>query len=353
MVVGVALAGCGGGGPAAPSGGAPPGGASPSATAGGAAAPAGATRVAGAGDPVGAAVVGAGGPTGAAGAVAGAPGAGVAGRVGGDDGPVSVEEHRLRRVQELREDRAAAEAHAAKAVEQATVEAPRAPLPEGARTTRPAEVAALRAQKSNVLLVDPRPDVAFRRAHAEGASHVPAASLALREVPVGPGSAQLVLIGAAEGDPSVAAAARSLLARGVDFTVVAGGLDAWEQAGLPVVRIDQGAGPDAPLERVTGAELLAEAGGVAGGRAGELIDVRPVAAWEAGHVPGSRNVPAATLAEALLPEGAALIVAADDAAAERAARALLARGAPRVRVLEGGVVSWVRAGGRLASGRQQ
>jgi rhodanese-related sulfurtransferase len=257
--------------------------------------------------------------------------------------PLDLEQHRLQRVQELREDRAAAEAHAAKAVEQARVVSPAVALPDGVTVVTAAEVAARREARQNVLLVDPRPAVAFRRAHAVGASNVLADTLAIRAIPDG---ATIVLVGPA-GDHSVAVAARALLAREVPVEVIAGGLEAWEQAGQAVLRLDPPAGPDAPIERVAPAALLA------GTVAGELLDVRPRDAWAGGHLPKSRNVPLAELEDAPLPSGEALVVAADDAAAERAARTLLARGAGRVRIVEGGVLAWVRAGGRLESGRQQ
>lgn len=247
--------------------------------------------------------------------------------------------HAALRVQVLREDEAAAVAHAAKAVEQAQGVAPRELLPDGARSVLPAEIHQRRSRGENVLLVDVRPRVAFEREHAEGAAHVPAPLLAEREVPPG---ADLVLIGGASEDPAVAEAARGLIARGVPFVVVAGGVAQWRADGLPVVALAQPTGPDAPIDVVPPAALL-----VPGQPQPDLIDVRPAVAYDGGHIPASRNVPLALLGDLPLPDAPAVIVAADDASGARAARALLARGAPRVQVLEGGILAYARAGGRL------
>ncbi len=89
-----------------------------------------------------------------------------------------------------------------------------------------------------------------------------------------------------------------------------------------------------------------------------LLDVRTPAEFETGHIPGAYNVPLDTLREhsrdlrRQLDEDVVL-VCRSGARAGQAGRALADVGLPQVRVLEGGMFGWERAGGEVRRGRQR
>ncbi len=87
-------------------------------------------------------------------------------------------------------------------------------------------------------------------------------------------------------------------------------------------------------------------------RAGEVavIDVRPVAEWERGHVPGARQLALDEIRAnpRALPSEGVLFVCAGGVRSQTAARIALEQGVQRVYSLIGGTLSWTKAGFLLA-----
>ena len=94
-----------------------------------------------------------------------------------------------------------------------------------------------RAADGEVLLIDVREPEEWAHGHAEQAQLVPLGGLDPAAVPTD----RPVLVVCRSGGRS-GQAVGALCDRGVDATNVAGGMNAWEQAGLPMVN----EGPDAP-----------------------------------------------------------------------------------------------------------
>lgn len=78
-----------------------------------------------------------------------------------------------------------------------------------------------------------------------------------------------------------------------------------------------------------------------------VVDVRPAGTFQSGHIPHSRNIPAAEIADkaAKLPKGKPILVACDRGQIALGAAAKLRKaGVERVMVLEGGINAWTQAG---------
>lgn len=78
-----------------------------------------------------------------------------------------------------------------------------------------------------------------------------------------------------------------------------------------------------------------------------VVDVRPLATFQNGHIPHSRNIPVAEIADkaANLPKDKPILVACDRGQlAVGAAAKLRKAGLARVMVIEGGLNAWVQAG---------
>lgn len=78
-----------------------------------------------------------------------------------------------------------------------------------------------------------------------------------------------------------------------------------------------------------------------------VVDVRPLATFQNGHIAQSRNIPVSEIEEkaAKLPKGKPVIVACDRGQIAMGAAAKLRKaGLERVMVLEGGLNAWVQAG---------
>lgn len=89
-----------------------------------------------------------------------------------------------------------------------------------------------------------------------------------------------------------------------------------------------------------------------------LLDVRSPAEYETAHIPGSIRVGLDELrtdtetVAAVLPDHA-VVVCRSGTRAEQACRALAGSGRDDLRLLDGGIQAWERAGGPLARGRER
>ncbi|HEV7212643.1 MAG TPA: rhodanese-like domain-containing protein, partial [Blastococcus sp.] len=89
-----------------------------------------------------------------------------------------------------------------------------------------------------------------------------------------------------------------------------------------------------------------------------LLDVRTPAEFETAHIAGAYNVPLDTLKEhreeiaTHLDEDVVLVCRSGQRAGQ-AEQALAAAGLPNVRILDGGMQAWERAGGEVSRGRQR
>jgi hydroxyacylglutathione hydrolase len=109
---------------------------------------------------------------------------------------------------------------------------------------------------------------------------------------------------------------------------LAGGMAAWEAAGLPVARIPL-VGPDAVEGR-------------------RVLDVRQDAEFADGHIPGAMHVELGALGDPVdLPRGPVAVVCQHGERAMSAASLLARRGREGLSVVEGGTSAWADAGGRL------
>lgn len=93
--------------------------------------------------------------------------------------------------------------------------------------------AARSADDDSVLLLDVREDDEWAAGHAPGAVHMPLSALDAAAVPTGRPVIAVCRSGNRSGQ-----AATVLAAAGVDVVNMAGGMNAWSQAGLPVVTDD-------------------------------------------------------------------------------------------------------------------
>ena len=95
---------------------------------------------------------------------------------------------------------------------------------------------------------------------------------------------------------------------------------------------------------------------LAGGQPPRLIDVRTPGEFEAGHIPGSYNVPLDLLREHRdellnhLDDRVVLVCRSGNRAAQ-AERALAIAGLPNLRILTGGILAWREAAGAVTSRR--
>ncbi|MEB3276240.1 MAG: rhodanese-like domain-containing protein [Cyanobacteriota bacterium] len=75
-----------------------------------------------------------------------------------------------------------------------------------------------------------------------------------------------------------------------------------------------------------------------------IIDVREPMEYVGGHIPGSRNIPLARLADAPLPDGPLVLICQSGARSERGVATLRRRGlAVGIADLEGGLLAWQAA----------
>jgi rhodanese-related sulfurtransferase/glyoxylase-like metal-dependent hydrolase (beta-lactamase superfamily II) len=190
------------------------------------------------------------------------------------------------------------------------------------------------------LVVDVRTDRQFDEAHIPGAVGITALSTGFgsRLAWIADRTEEIVLVGRDDEDALHAAK----LATAVGIRKIAGylhgGMTSWREDGRPVARV----------QRLAIGDLDARAAAQDGL---QILDVREVREWQAGHIPGSVHVPYHDIdgmPDGLDPQRPIAVVCASG---QRAAVAvgLLARHGARslVHVVDGGVGTWARAGGVL------
>jgi hydroxyacylglutathione hydrolase len=143
--------------------------------------------------------------------------------------------------------------------------------------------------EQGVVLIDTRTPAEFAAGHIPGAYGIPlAAPLITWAGWMVPFTAPVILV--SSGSDEQMQAVRQLLRIGYDDLrgFLAGGIVAWEAAGLPVERVP-----------VIPARVLREQ--MASGAAPLILDVRQEAEWQAGHLPQAIHIEAGRLPHADLP----------------------------------------------------
>src|SRR6266496_4054579 len=178
-------------------------------------------------------------------------------------------------------------------------------------------------------LVDARPIAAFAAGHISGALSIPLRSAFATWLGwLVPDDRPLVVV--VDADQDRGDLVRQALKVGYERLAgeLAGGMAAWQAAGLPMSRIPLVA-PDA----------------VQGGR---VLDVRQDAEFAAGHLPGAAHVELGALTDRVaLPGGPLAVVCGHGERAMTAASVLERLGRADVSVVEGGMSAWTDAGRRL------
>ncbi len=178
-------------------------------------------------------------------------------------------------------------------------------------------------------LVDARPIAAFAAGHISGALSIPLRSAFATWLGwLVPDDRPLVVV--VDADQDRGDLVRQALKVGYERLAgeLAGGMAAWQAAGLPMSRIPLVA-PDA----------------VQGGR---VLDVRRDAEFAAGHLPGAAHVELGALTDRVaLPGGPLAVVCGHGERAMTAASVLERLGRADVSVVEGGMSAWTDAGRRL------
>jgi hydroxyacylglutathione hydrolase len=186
---------------------------------------------------------------------------------------------------------------------------------------------------AGAIVIDVRPFVDFARGHIPGAL-----SIALRPAFASwlgwivPAERPLAFVRAPDQD------GRDLVEQclkiGYENLVgeLAGGMDSWRTAGLPVSAI---------AVRQVNEELQ-----------GAPLDVRQVSEWTGGHIPGARHVELGSVmaSAGLIPAGPLTIYCGHGERAMTAASLLEAQGRGRLAVLEGGFDAWRSARRPIAIG---
>ncbi|HZC99506.1 MAG TPA: MBL fold metallo-hydrolase [Actinomycetes bacterium] len=182
-------------------------------------------------------------------------------------------------------------------------------------------------------LVDARPIAAFAAGHVPGALSIPLRSAFATWL----GwlvDDQRPLIVVADRDSDRGDLVRQALKIGYERLAgeLAGGMAAWEAAGLPVARI-----PLVGLDDLQGRRVL---------------DVRQDAEFAAGHIPGSAHVELSALTHQPrgLPGGPLAVICGHGERAMTAASLLARQGRNDLTVVDGGTSAWTHAGRRLEPG---
>ena len=201
----------------------------------------------------------------------------------------------------------------------------------------------LAARDRTTYLLDVRTPEEFQRGSIPGAVHAPGGQLIqATDQWVGVRHARIVLLDGGElvRAPVVASWLKQL---GCDAYVLDGGARSSLRASAPPE-------PDLPrLPAIDAAELsrLMEAGGAV------VLDLGASMAFRKAHIPGSawstRSRVVADAANLARPAAAVVLVAEEDGIARLALVDLAEAGFANVRLLEGGLGAWTRAGGPVAS----
>jgi glyoxylase-like metal-dependent hydrolase (beta-lactamase superfamily II)/rhodanese-related sulfurtransferase len=195
------------------------------------------------------------------------------------------------------------------------------------------------ATADGALVVDVRTELQFDEAHIPGSVSITALRAGFGSKLawlVEPGQ-RVVLVGRDDEDARHAAT----LAESVGITrlagFLAGGMTSWREERRPVERI----------ERITVPELRERAGEV------QILDVRELDEWQAGHIPGSVHLPYHDIhgiPEGIDPERPVAVICSSGQRAAPAASLLRRHGAQEVlHVVDGGVPRWGREGGPIAA----
>jgi hydroxyacylglutathione hydrolase len=203
------------------------------------------------------------------------------------------------------------------------------PAPAG---LSPAEVEERR--RGGAVVLDTRPASEFAAGHVPGAVHMGLsgqfASWGGTLLPTG---APIVLV--TEDEERVAESQTRLARVGIETIAgfLAGGIAAWDAAGLPLARTEQ-VGVD---------ELAAR---IAEGAAGQVLDVRRPGEWKAGHIASAVHIPLNELpgrAAELDPSSPTHIICASGYRSSIATSLLEQQGFPRVTNVVGGMGAWTAA----------
>lgn len=217
-------------------------------------------------------------------------------------------------------------------------------LTDGVQLDRvtPAELAA--RQEQGALVVDVRADIDFAASHIPGSISIPLqrGGFGTKLAWLAGGAGQILLVGAGEEDARRAGALAAAVGLAEPVRaggVLAGGLVSWSAEDRPL----------AGITRIAVEEIgphLAEP------TPAQVLDVRELAEFEAGHIPGSLHVPwhdLDELPEAIDPHRELLVICASGQRAGTAASLLQRFGARRVlHVVGGGVPKWGALGGALS-----
>lgn len=113
---------------------------------------------------------------------------------------------------------------------------------------------------------------------------------------------------------------------------------------------DSRTAPEATIDAV-GLRGLVQDGDV------RLLDVRTAAEFETAHISGSYHVPIDTLgehcADICTADAPVVVVCQSGARASQAAERLVANGMDSVRVLDGGIASWMSTSGEVVRGKEK
>jgi rhodanese-related sulfurtransferase len=223
-----------------------------------------------------------------------------------------------------------------------------------------AELQAMKDRGDNLVIVDSRPMSEFKAMNIPGGIDVPGAELTLRIFDIAPDPETTVVVNCAGRTRSIIGA-QSLINAGIPNPVVAleNGTMGWHLAGL---ELEQGAERSFPAVSDGGLAKAGECAGRVGDKFGVpeidaetleqwqgdptrtlyLLDVRDLAAYEAGHLEGAKHAPGGQLVQAtdryVAVRGARLVLTDDNGVrAKMSASWLIQMGWSEVYVLQDGL----------------
>lgn len=193
------------------------------------------------------------------------------------------------------------------------------------------------ADASDTVVLDVRDDAEWDEGHIPGALHGFVGDIAQGAMPDLPAGKRIAVICGSGYRSTVAASL--LQGQGVSNLInVQGGMGAWAEAGLPVVRDDPALEPE-----VSVATFVAEGGAAAA----QVVDVREPNEWSTGRLPRALLIPLDDLGarhRELDPRRPVVTVCRSGRRSLAAAHQLRAAGFPQARSLAGGIIAWHDAG---------